>query len=192
MQLEWHTCLLNKKPSGLMGSIPVGTAFWTSSQVVEGMGLQIPRRTPIVGSNPISSFFLPVGRMSLITTLKLFNSASSDGEYMKYRIEATYKNQTFQFNLYDNVKWLKILYKTAGITLTANHVFVKYDLQEIPTIVGHEAIHVHQARNLGWKYLPTYVWEWIRAGCSYSQNTMEIEAYDNEHTVTWKIIRKGD
>lgn len=111
---------------------------------------------------------------------------------MKYRIEATYKNQTFQFNLYDHARWLTLLYKTAGITLSTNHVFVKYYFNVLPyilpTLIAHEAIHVHQARNLGWKYLPTYVWEWIKAGCKYSQNTMEIEAYENEHQVVWSIV----
>jgi hypothetical protein len=111
---------------------------------------------------------------------------------MKHRISATYKNETFEFVLYDCTQWLTLLHKVAGITLTENVVFVKYQLKTlqylIPTLVGHEAIHIYQARKLGWKFLPVYLWKWARAGFRYRENPMEIEAYTYQSTVQWNLV----
>ena len=108
---------------------------------------------------------------------------------MKYRIRATYKDETFEFNVYDRARWLTLLYKTGGITLGKNLVFLKYGLDFFlyynPNIIGHEAIHVYQARKLGWKFLPTYVWQALRAGLKKSKIPMEIEAYQYEASVPW-------
>lgn len=110
----------------------------------------------------------------------------------KYRVRATYKNQTFEFNLYDHMRWLTLLYKTGGITLGKNTVHLKYVLEFFlyynPNIIGHEAVHVLQARELGWKFLPTYLWQALRAGLVKRKIPMEIEAYDNEHLVKWEIL----
>lgn len=111
---------------------------------------------------------------------------------MKYTISATYKNETFTFNLYDNMRWLSVLYKTGGITLGKNTVHLKYPLEYFLAynnhIVGHEAVHVYQARHYGWKYLLTYIIQAIRANFRKRNIPMEIEAYANEHIVTWQII----
>ena len=111
---------------------------------------------------------------------------------MKHRISATYKHETFEFVLYDHARWLTLLYKVAGITLSKHAVFVKYHLTAlpylIPTLVGHEAIHIYQARKLGWKYIPVYLWKWARAGFRYRKNPMEVEAYTYEDTVQWNLI----
>jgi hypothetical protein len=111
---------------------------------------------------------------------------------MKHRISATYQNETFEFILYDHAQWLTLLHKVAGITLTKNTVFVKYQLATlpylIPTLVGHEAIHIHQARKLGWKFIPVYLWKWARAGFRYRENPMEIEAYAYQSTVRWNLV----
>jgi hypothetical protein len=111
---------------------------------------------------------------------------------MSYTIRATYKGQTFDFTLHDGQRWLALLDNIAGITLTSKRIFTKYTLSAIehliPTLIGHEAVHIYQARKLGWKYLPVYVWEWIKAGCKYRQNSMEIEATANERIVTWEVL----
>jgi hypothetical protein len=111
---------------------------------------------------------------------------------MRYRIRATYNDETFEFNLYDHARWLTLLYKTAGIALSANHVFLKYPLEFVnvymPSLVGHEAIHVLQARRMKWKYLPTYVLQAIKAKFIKRNIPMEQEAYGNEHLVTWNIV----
>jgi hypothetical protein len=112
---------------------------------------------------------------------------------MKYRIRATYKGEIYEFNLYDHMRWLTLLYKTGGITLNKNTVHLKYVLYFFlyynPHIVGHEAVHVHQARRMGWKYLPTYAWQTICAGFIKRKIPMEIEAYENENLVKWEIIQ---
>ena len=111
---------------------------------------------------------------------------------MKFRIRATYKNETFEFNLYDHARWLTLLYKTGGICLSKNLVFLKYTLDFFlfynSHIVAHEAIHVYQARKLGWKYIPTYIWQALKAGLDKHKIPMEIEAYTNEQSVDWYIV----
>lgn len=123
----------------------------------------------------------------------LENITADYGLDMKYRIRATYNEETFEFNLYDHARWLTLLYKTAGITLSANHVFLKYRLEFVsvylPNIIGHEAIHVLQARKLGWKYLPTYVLQAIKAKFIKRNIPMEQEAYANEHKVMVYMVR---
>jgi hypothetical protein len=122
----------------------------------------------------------------------LENITADYGLDMKYRIRATYNNETFEFNLYDHARWLTLLYKTAGIALSTNHVFLKYPLEFVnvymPRLVGHEAVHVLQARRMKWKYLPTYVLQAIKAKFKKRNIPMEQEAYANEHLVTWNIV----
>lgn len=112
---------------------------------------------------------------------------------MKYRIQATINNETFEFNLYDHARWLTLLYKTGGITLGKNTVFLKYDLATFnylnPNIVGHEAIHIRQAHRMGWKYLPTYIKQMFQAKFVKRNIPMEQEAYANEHLVSWSIVK---
>lgn len=47
-------------------------------------------------------------------------------------------------------------------------------------LMNHEAIHRAQAKELGWKFIPVYLWEWYQAGFSYRGNRLEIEAYKFE------------
>lgn len=110
---------------------------------------------------------------------------------MKYKITATYKDETFEFYIYDHARWLTLFYKTTGVTFTKNSVFLKFVLQfylsYYPIVIGHEAVHVYQARKLGWKYLPTYILQAIKAKFIKRNIPMEIEAYNNEHLVVWKL-----
>lgn len=112
---------------------------------------------------------------------------------MKYRIRATLDKETFEFNIYDNVKWLTLLYKTGGITLGKNTVLLKYSLATFnylnPHIVGHETIHIRQAHRMGWKYLLTYVKQMFQARFVKRNIPMEQEAYSEQHLVNWEIIK---
>lgn len=112
---------------------------------------------------------------------------------MKYRIRATLDNETFEFNIHDHARWLTLLYKTGGITLGKNTVFLKYSLATFnylnPHIVGHETVHVRQAHQMGWKYLFNYVKQMFQAKFIKQNIPMEQEAYANQHLVTWEIIK---
>lgn len=109
---------------------------------------------------------------------------------MKYKIIATYKDETFSFIAKEKTWWLQRS-TIAAIVLSKNTAHFKRALDMAamrkPTIIGHEAIHIYQARKLGWKYLPKYLWEWARAGFKYRENIMEQEAFQNEHIVVWHI-----
>jgi hypothetical protein len=109
---------------------------------------------------------------------------------MLYKIIAIYRNEKFSFYIKDQTRWLQHT-NIAAIVLSKNTAHFKRPLktaiQTIPHIVGHEAIHIYQARKLGWTYLPIYIWEWAKAGFRYKENVMEKEAFQNESTVEWYI-----
>jgi len=85
------------------------------------------------------------------------------------------------FTVEDNVWWLKLLPNVGGITLSGNLVRLRYKmaeaLQNNPTILVHEAVHVIQARNKGLGYLPAYLLQAIKAGFKKANIPMEQEAY---------------
>lgn len=110
----------------------------------------------------------------------------------KWKVEATYLEETYQFTLKDEVWWLWLLHGVGGITLSKRTIRLKRKigdaLRRNPDIIGHEAVHVYQARKLGWKYLPTYIIQAIKAGFKKDNIVMEHEAYNDEHNVDWKLI----
>jgi RsiW-degrading membrane proteinase PrsW (M82 family) len=48
-------------------------------------------------------------------------------------------------------------------------------------LIAHELRHTTDAKRLGWRWIPTYVWLWARAGFSYWNHPMEIAARRAEH-----------
>lgn len=114
---------------------------------------------------------------------------------MRYNIHARIDGEEFVFVIRDNARFLWLLPNTGGITLGKNMVFVKRRLRDAIYlnyhIVEHEAVHVRQAHRLGWKYLPTYILQAIKAWFVKDNIPMEREAYDMERKVYW-TIRGGD
>jgi len=110
----------------------------------------------------------------------------------RWRVEATYLGETFQFNLKDGVWWLWLFRGIGGITLSKRTVRIKRTigdaLRRNPYLVGHEAVHVYQARQLGWKYLFVYMNQAIRAKFKKQNIQMEHEAYIDEDNVDWKLV----
>lgn len=115
---------------------------------------------------------------------------------MKHRIKAilyaddgTYTNpvDTIEYNLYDNQKWISILRGFGGITLSKNCVCLKRSIHT-SSLIPHETIHVIQARDMGWKYLPTYIWQAVRGLFNREKIPMEIEAYAKQHLVIWQKL----
>lgn len=96
------------------------------------------------------------------------------------------------FDVLDNVWWLKLLVGVGGITLSQNTVRLRYDfdtaLDRNPFIIVHEAVHIQQARALGWKYLPTYLWQAVKGGFKKSNIPMEQEAYQKQDNGDFIVI----
>lgn len=74
-----------------------------------------------------------------------------------------------------------------GATTIGHTIYVAYSKQTMNQPAGrllfkHECIHVQQVENLGGTipFLFVYFFEWIRAGFSYRNNSMEQSAYRNE------------
>lgn len=64
-----------------------------------------------------------------------------------------------------------------GLTLSRSAVRFKRDRAALPLhLVGHELVHCVQARRLGWRYLPTYLWWGLRHGFAHERHPMEREA----------------
>jgi hypothetical protein len=110
---------------------------------------------------------------------------------MTYKIMAFYKDEKYSFLVKDNVTLLKFFSWIAAIVLNKKIAYVKRPLHEALArnryLIAHEAIHIYQARMLGWKYIPMYLWHWMRAGFKYRENIMEQEAYTNERIVYWNF-----
>ena len=64
-----------------------------------------------------------------------------------------------------------------AITLSSRLTLISSEYESDKVLIRHERIHQAQAKELGWRYLPVYLKEWARAGFSYRQNRMKIEAY---------------
>lgn len=113
---------------------------------------------------------------------------------MKHHIRARIDGEEFAFVIRDDARFLWLLPNTGGITLGKNIVFVKRTLPKAIDhyyhIVGHEAVHVRQAHRMGWKYLPTYILQAIKAGFVKANIPMEREAYAMEGKVEWQIHRE--
>jgi hypothetical protein len=108
---------------------------------------------------------------------------------MKHKIAARYKDTWIYFTIVDETWWMSWWKNFAGITLSKNSVYLKRTLADAllrnKYIVGHEAIHIYQATVLGWRFIPVYLWYWMKAGFKYRENIMEQEAYNNERDVEW-------
>ena len=64
-----------------------------------------------------------------------------------------------------------------GLTLSRSTVRFKRDRAIIPLhMIGHELVHCQQARRLGWRYLPRYLWLGLRHGFAHERHPMEVEA----------------
>jgi hypothetical protein len=103
---------------------------------------------------------------------------------MKYQVKIEgLTNDPVEFIVKDGVKWLGLI-GAGGITLSKNTTRVKYDIKAAVYfnryLLCHEATHILQARKLGWKYLPTYLWQAIKALFRKHNIPLEIEAYANE------------
>jgi hypothetical protein len=111
---------------------------------------------------------------------------------MKHRIVALYKDKWLEFTIVDETWWMRWWKNFGGITLSKNTVYLKRSLSDALArnkhIVGHEAIHIYQAEILGWKFIPVYLWHWMKAGFKYRENIMEQEAYNNERDVKWTYL----
>jgi len=64
-------------------------------------------------------------------------------------------------------------------------------------LIAHELRHVTDAKRLGWRWIPTYVWLWARAGFSYWNHPMEVVARAAERDpdyIAWaeKVIREHE
>lgn len=106
---------------------------------------------------------------------------------MKHRVKVWIDDEIFEFNVYDNQRWFALMPGFGGITLSKNLVFVKRSIEKTG-LIRHEAVHVQQARKMGWKYLPTYLFQAIRGGFNRSKIPMEIEAYAKEENVFWQKL----
>lgn len=113
---------------------------------------------------------------------------------MKYRVRV--HGEAFQspveFNVKDAVWWVRALPGVAAMTLTGKTVHLRYKLEKAIVVdrtqLIHEAIHIVQARKMGILYLPTYLWQSIRAGFNWRRIPMEVEAIMNEYKGEYEIL----
>lgn len=81
-----------------------------------------------------------------------------------------------------SVSWLG-LFGLGGIALPPLGVILNARLapDTRALVLRHELVHWEQARRYGWLgFYLRYVWEWVRAGFSYTNHPMEREAEQGE------------
>lgn len=62
-----------------------------------------------------------------------------------------------------------------------NTILVVKEYAESAPIIAHELVHLDQWERYGWSFYPRYISGWIKAGFSYTNNPMEVEARENYH-----------
>jgi hypothetical protein len=75
-------------------------------------------------------------------------------------------------------RWLPNLLGMSAITF-APFVFFKAgrfrtDTARGMALIAHEAVHIGQAGELGWKFYPKYLWGQLRCGFRHDKHPMEI------------------
>ncbi len=68
----------------------------------------------------------------------------------------------------------------AAQVLIPGLIFVKRGVPLSRRLIAHEIAHDDQWRRYGLAFPLVYVWEWIRAGFSYTRNRLEVEARNLE------------
>lgn len=82
------------------------------------------------------------------------------------------------FTVRDGCWWLRLLPGVNAMTWDGHTVWCKRSLADTqarhPTVLNHEAVHVQQARRLGWRFKWRYLALLVRYG--YLRHPMEVEA----------------
>jgi hypothetical protein len=98
------------------------------------------------------------------------------------------------FTVLDRCWWLWPLWSVGAVTPGPRVVWVKRSLSEAltrnPSLLNHEAVHIQQAREMGWKYLPTYFWKMVTCGFRRHHHPMELDAYIRQHVQDVRIISR--
>lgn len=75
-------------------------------------------------------------------------------------------------------RWMPVLLKMSAITF-APFVIIRAGRYRTDTargmaLIAHEAVHIGQVRELGWRFYPKYLWGQFRCGFRHDSHAMEI------------------
>ncbi len=76
------------------------------------------------------------------------------------------------------LRWFPVLLGMSAITFTP-FVLLKNGSYRTDTargmaLIAHEAVHIGQVRELGWRFYPKYLWGQFKCGFRHDRHTMEI------------------
>ena len=93
------------------------------------------------------------------------------------------------------LRWLPSLLGMAAITFSpfvvmrAGHY--RTDTARGLALIAHEAIHIGQVRNLGWRFYPRYLWGQLQCGFRHDSHPMEIPCIELQRQVRRTLDHRG-
>ena len=92
-------------------------------------------------------------------------------------------------------RWLPVVLGMSAITFTP-FVFMKTGAFRTDTargmaLIAHEAVHIGQVRQFGWKFYPRYLWGQFRCGFQHGKHAMEIPGIEVQRTVRRVLGERG-
>jgi len=92
-------------------------------------------------------------------------------------------------------RWLPVLLGMSAITF-APFVFFRGGRFRLDTprglaLLAHEAVHVGQVRELGWKFYPKYLWGQFKCGFRHDRHEMEIPGIAVQREVRAVLQSRG-
>ena len=92
-------------------------------------------------------------------------------------------------------RWLPQILGMSAITFTP-FVFFKSgsfrtDTARGMALIAHEAVHIGQVRELGWRFYPKYLWGQFRCGFRHDSHAMEIPGIEVQRAVRRTLDSRG-
>lgn len=92
-------------------------------------------------------------------------------------------------------RWLPVLLGMGAITFAPFVVMrdgrFRIDTPKGLALIAHEAVHIGQVRELGWRFYPRYLWGQFRCGFRHDKHAMEIPGIDLQRVVRRTLEGRG-
>jgi hypothetical protein len=92
-------------------------------------------------------------------------------------------------------RWLPVLLGMSAITFTPFVFFrggrFRTDTAKGLALIAHEAVHIGQVRELGWKFYPRYLWGQFKCGFRHDRHEMEIPGIELQRRVRGVLESRG-
>lgn len=92
-------------------------------------------------------------------------------------------------------RWLPAMLGMSAITFTPFVIFkdgaFRTETARGLALIAHEAVHIGQSRELGWKFYPRYLWGQFRSGFRHDRHQMELPGIALQREVRGVLESRG-